>query len=156
MTELLWVLAIVLVIVGLAGVLLPALPGTVLIFAGLLLGAWADSFTRVGALPLIAIGLIGASSYLVDFVAAALGAKHLGASPRAMAGAAIGTVAGFFLGIPGIILGPFVGAVIGELTQRLRNAPGSSQRMWPFAGSSAVKPLALVVTTSCSRPAWSR
>ena len=142
MTELLWVLAIVLVIVGLAGVLLPALPGTVLIFAGLLLGAWADSFTRVGALPLIAIGLIGASSYLVDFVAAALGAKHLGASPRAMAGAAIGTVAGFFLGIPGIILGPFVGAVIGELTvhQDVARAGKAGVAAWiGFAVGTAIK-----------------
>ena len=142
MTELLWVLAIVLVIVGLAGVLLPALPGSVLIFAGLLLGAWADGFSRVGALPLIAIGLIGASSYLVDFVAAALGAKHLGASPRAMAGAAIGTVAGVFFGIPGIILGPFVGAVIGELTvhQDVTRAGKAGVAAWiGFAVGTAIK-----------------
>ena len=116
MTELLWVLAVVLVIVGLAGVVLPALPGTLLIFAGLLLGAWADGFARVGVWPLVLIGVIGGASYLVDFAAAALGAKHLGASPRAMVGAGLGTLAGFFFGLPGLIIGPFAGAVIGELT----------------------------------------
>jgi uncharacterized protein YqgC (DUF456 family) len=129
MTELLWVLAVVLVAVGLAGILLPALPGTVLIFAGLLLGAWADGFSRVGPWPLVVIGLIGGATYLVDFAAAALGARHLGASPRAMAGAGLGTVAGFFLGIPGLILGPFVGAVIGELT---------AHRDWSRAGRAGI------------------
>ena len=116
MAVLLWVLAVALVLVGLVGVVLPALPGTVLIFAGLVLAAWADHFTRVGGLTLAVIGVIGAGSYGVDFVAAALGTKRLGASPRAMAGAALGTVAGLFFGLPGIIFGPFIGAVAGELT----------------------------------------
>jgi len=116
MAVLLWVLAVALVLVGLVGVVLPALPGTMLIFAGLVLAAWADHFTRVGGVTLAIIGVIGAASYGVDFVAAALGARHLGASPRAMAGAALGTIAGLFFGLPGIIIGPFAGAVIGELT----------------------------------------
>jgi uncharacterized protein YqgC (DUF456 family) len=116
MTELLWVVAVLLVIVGLAGILLPALPGTALIFAGLLLAAWADGFTRAEVVALVVIGIIGAATYLVDIVAAALGAKHLGASPRAMAGAALGTIAGLFFGLPGLIIGPFAGAVLGELT----------------------------------------
>jgi len=116
MVFLLWLLAGVLVVIGLAGVVLPALPGTILIFGGLLLAAWADHFTRVGGLTLAVIGVIGAASYGVDFVAAALGAGRLGASPRAMIGAGLGTIAGLFFGLPGIILGPFVGAVAGELT----------------------------------------
>ncbi len=114
MSVLLWVLASVLVVVGLAGVLLPALPGTILIFAGLLLAAWADGFTRVGVGTLVIIGVLAAASYAVDFVAAALGARHVGASRRAMAGAALGTIAGLFLGLPGLILGPLVGAIVGE------------------------------------------
>lgn len=116
MTILLWVLAVALVLVGLAGVVLPALPGTVLIFAGLLLAAWADGFERVGAATLVLIGVIGAVSYAVDFVAAALGARHVGASPRAVVGAALGTVLGLFFGLPGLILGPLLGAVVGELS----------------------------------------
>lgn len=116
MTVLLWLLAAALVLVGLAGILLPALPGTVLIFAGLLLAAWADGFARVGAGTLVLIGLIGAVSYAVDFVAAALGAKHVGANPRAVAGAALGTLLGLFFGLPGLILGPLLGAILGELS----------------------------------------
>ena len=116
MTALLWLLAAALVLVGLAGILLPPLPGTVLIFAGLLLAAWADGFARVGAGTLVLIGLIGAVSYAVDFVAAALGAKHVGANPRAVAGAALGTLLGLFFGLPGLILGPLLGAILGELS----------------------------------------
>ena len=116
MTVILWTLSVAFVIVGIVGIVLPALPGTVLIFVGLLLAAWADHFQRVGPLMLTIIGIIGAASYGIDFVAAALGAQRLGASTRAMAGAALGTLFGLFFGLPGIVVGPFVGAVIGELT----------------------------------------
>ena len=116
MTILLWTLAVVLIVIGLAGIVLPALPGTWLVFAGLLVAAWADGFMRVSVATIVVLGVIAAASYAVDFVAAALGAKHLGASKRAAAGAALGTLLGLFLGLPGIILGPFIGAVIGELT----------------------------------------
>ena len=85
---------------------MPALPGHMLIFAGLLVGAWAEGFTRVGVWTLVVLGLIALASYGVDFVAVALGAKRLGASPRAMTGAALGTLAGLFFGLPGVIVGP--------------------------------------------------
>ncbi len=142
MTVLLWVLAVALVAIGLAGILLPALPGTILIFAGLLLAAWADGFTRVGTAALVVIGVIGAASYAVDFVGAALGAKHLGASPRAMTGAALGTVLGLFLGLPGLIIGPFAGAVLGELSAHhdLKRAGRAGVAAWiGFAIGTAVK-----------------
>lgn len=117
MSAILWTLAVILVLIGFAGVVLPALPGTILIFAGLLLAAWADGFTRVGPWMLVVIGVIGGSSYAVDVVAAALGAKHLGASRRAMVGAGLGTLLGLFFGVVGVVIGPLLGAVIGELTQ---------------------------------------
>jgi len=116
MDVVLWAVAVILVIAGIVGIVLPALPGTILIFAGLLVAAWADDFMRVGPLMLSIIAIIGVATYGVDFVATALGAKHLGASKRAMAGAALGTVLGLFLGLPGIIVGPFLGAIAGELT----------------------------------------
>jgi uncharacterized protein YqgC (DUF456 family) len=123
------ILGVFLIVVGFVGVVLPALPGTVLIFAGMLLIAWADHFARVGVPALVLIGAIGAASYGVDFVAAAFGTRRLGASPRAMAGAAVGTLAGLFFGLPGIILGPFAGAVIGEF---------SAHRDWRRAGRAGV------------------
>ena len=142
MSILLWVVGVALVLVGLAGIILPALPGHILILAGLVLAAWADGFTRVGAWTLVVIALIAAASYLVDFAGAALGAKKLGASSRAMVGAGLGTVAGLFFGLPGIILGPFVGAVIGELTVKpdLRQAGKAGVAAWiGFAIGTAVK-----------------
>jgi uncharacterized protein YqgC (DUF456 family) len=142
MTMLLWVLATILVVVGLIGIVLPALPGTILIFLGLLLAAWADGFSRVGVGTLVVIGVIAAASYAVDFVAAALGARHLGASPRAMAGAAFGTLLGLLFGLPGLIIGPFVGAVLGELTvhRDLARAGRAGVAAWiGFAIGMAVK-----------------
>ena len=116
MSALLWLLATLLIVVGFVGIVIPALPGTVLIFAGLLLAAWTDDFERVGVVTLVVLGMLAAVSYAVDFFAAAIGAKRLGASRRAVVGAGLGSLAGVFFGIPGLILGPFLGAVAGELT----------------------------------------
>ena len=113
---LIWTLSVILVVVGLAGVVLPALPGTVLIFAGLLLAAWADGFVRVGIGTIVALGILTVATYFVDVATMALGMKRLGTTRRAMAGAAIGTIAGLFFGLPGLIIGPFAGAILGELT----------------------------------------
>ena len=142
MSIVLWTAAAVLVAIGFAGILLPALPGTILILLGLVLGAWADGFQRVSVPTLVVIGVIGLASYGVDFAAAALGAKKLGASLRAMAGAALGTVLGLFFGIPGLIIGPFAGAVIGELTTNrdLKRAGRAGVAAWiGFAIGTAVK-----------------
>jgi len=125
MTVLLWLLGGALVAVGFAGIIFPALPGTVLIFVGLLIVASADGFARVGTWPLLLIGVIGVISYAVDFVAAALGARGVGASPRAVVGAALGTLLGLPLGLPGVYFGPLAGALIGEW---------SAHRDWRRAG----------------------
>ena len=142
MTVLLWTLAIALVGVGLAGIVFPALPGTVLIFAGLLLAAWAEGFTRVGVWTLVLIGVLGAISYTVDFVAAALGAKHVGASPRAVVGAALGTLLGLPFGLPGVLFGPLIGAVLGEFSahRNIRRAGTVGMAAWiGFLIGTAVK-----------------
>ena len=117
-TTLLQVAAVVLVLAGLVGTVLPVLPGTLLVFGGLWLAAWADRFAHVGWVGLAIIGALGALSLLADFVASLAGAKRVGASPLALAGAAVGGFAGFFLGIPGLLLGPFAGAMAGELIAR--------------------------------------
>ena len=112
------VIAALLVIAGLVGTVLPVLPGVLLVFGGLFLAAWADDFTRVGYVSLTVIGVLGLLSFAADFMASVLGAKRVGASPLALFGAGIGGFAGIFLGIPGIILGPFVGAALGEYMAR--------------------------------------
>ena len=115
---LLWLLAALLIAAGFAGLVLPAVPGIPLVFAGLVLLAWAEGFAYVGGLTLGVLGVLALLSYGVDFLAAAVGAKKFGASPRAVTGAALGAVGGLFFGLPGIVLGPFVGAVIGEFSGR--------------------------------------
>lgn len=111
----LWLLAALLVLAGLAGSVLPAIPGVPLVFGGLLVAAWIDDFERVTWLPLVVLGLLTIVSFAIDFAATALGAKRVGATRLAIVGALLGTVVGVFLGIPGLIVGPFVGAVAGEM-----------------------------------------
>ena len=118
MTPLLWVLSLILVGVGMAGVLVPGLPGTPLVFGGLLLAAWADGFQNVGVGTIVILAVVTILAFGVDFVSASLGAKRAGASREALIGAALGTLVGVFFGFVGIVLGPFVGAVIGEFLAR--------------------------------------
>lgn len=115
-TILWWVLAALIVVGGLAGTIIPALPGVPMVFAGLLLAAWAGVFIAVGWSTIGVLGVLTALAWLIDFLAAAMGAKRLGASQRAFWGAAFGAIVGMFFGIPGIVLGPFVGAVVAEFS----------------------------------------
>jgi uncharacterized protein len=115
MTLLLWLLVALLILIGIAGVLFPALPGTPLVFIGLVLAAYIDDFTRVDWWPtLTLLGLLTVLSLVADVLATALGAKRVGASGKALWGAALGSVVGIFFGIPGLVLGPFIGAAIGQ------------------------------------------
>lgn len=120
----LWILAVLLVAGGMAGLVFPALPGAPVLFAGLVTAAWAEDFEHISTGTLVVLGVMAALTYLVDFLAGAFGAKRFGASHRAIIGATLGAIVGIFFGIPGILLGPFIGAVIGELTARsgLKNA----------------------------------
>lgn len=113
---LLWLFAALFIVLGFAGLILPGLPGMPLVFAGLLLLAWAENFAHVGWITLTLLGVLAALSYVIDFAASALGAKKFGASPRAVVGAALGAFVGIFFGLIGIVLGPFVGAVVGEFS----------------------------------------
>ncbi len=113
-----WILSVVLIFAGLAGTVLPALPGTALILAGIVLGAWIDGFTRVGGVALAAVSLLAVLSWVLDYVSASWGAQRVGASPQAVTGAAIGTVLGIFMGLIGVFVLPLVGAAIGEWLAR--------------------------------------
>ena len=148
MTLLLWVAAIALVVVGLAGTVLPALPGPILVFAGLLLAAWADGFARVGWPTIALLGLLTAAAYLVDLSAAAVGVRRFGVSRRAAVGAALGTLLGLFVGLPGVIIGPFAGAVIGEVSARrsLEGAGRAGVAAWTGFLLGALVKLGLVFT----------
>lgn len=111
----LYVLAAALMLGGLAGAILPALPGIPMIFGGIWLAAAVDDYRHLGVWWLVGIALLATAGVVIDFVAGAFGAKRVGASRRALWGAALGTVAGMFFGIPGLLFGPFLGALAGEL-----------------------------------------
>ncbi len=130
----LFILSALLIITGIIGLALPVLPGSLIILAG-----WAENFTYIGPGTLTVLGVMTLLMYAVDFAASALGAKRFGASGRAILGASIGALIGNFFGIPGVLLGPFCGAVIGELTTQ-RNLRAAGQ-----AGIGATIGLALGV-----------
>jgi uncharacterized protein YqgC (DUF456 family) len=115
---LVWVVSLLLILIGLAGLILPAIPGAPLLFAGLFLAAWAEDFAYVGKGTLTILALLALLTYGVDLWATMFGAKKFGASKRAIVGAVVGAVIGIFFGFPGILFGPFIGAVIGELSAR--------------------------------------
>lgn len=131
-TFLWWVLVGLIVITGLVGTVVPALPGIPIIFAGLVLGAWVNGFEQVGWGTIGVLAALTVFSIIIDFLAGAVGAKKLGASPRAFWGATIGAVVGIFFGLFGIILGPFIGAVVAELSggQSTRQAGRSGYGVW--------------------------
>jgi uncharacterized protein len=142
MTLLLWMVAAILVIIGFAGLVLPALPGTALIFCGLLAAAWAEHFVYVGGKTITFLALLTLFAGLIDLLAGVLGAKKFGASRHALIGAAIGAVCGMLFGIPGIVAGPFLGALLGELIARrgLKDAGIAAIGTWiGLLAGSAIK-----------------
>jgi uncharacterized protein YqgC (DUF456 family) len=102
-------------LIGLAGLVVPVLPGSLLLVAGVALMGWASHFTVIGWPTVIASAMLGLAMWAADHVAGVLGARAFGASRWAMLGGAVGVVVGLFFGIPGIILGPALGAAAFEL-----------------------------------------
>lgn len=117
-------LAVVMVVLGLLGTVLPAIPGLPLIFGGMLLAAWAGDFQQIGVATITVLGALTLLSLAIDFMATAAGAKRVGASGKAVAGAVLGTVVGLFFGPVGLFAGPFAGALAGELLHRRRLGRG--------------------------------
>jgi uncharacterized protein YqgC (DUF456 family) len=114
MTIALWALAIALIVIGVAGTVLPALPGIVFVYGGIVLAAWIENFAQISVTTLVVLGVLAAIGFAIDYVAAAVSAQRAGASKLGLAGAALGTVAGIFTGFIGVLFMPLVGAAIGE------------------------------------------
>jgi uncharacterized protein YqgC (DUF456 family) len=109
-----YVLGFAVLIVGVVGVVVPLLPGAVLLVAGVALIGWADGFVHVGWGTIVAASCLAALIWSVDLVAGALGARVAKASKWAVVGASVGFLVGIFFGLPGILLGPALGAVAFE------------------------------------------
>ncbi len=117
-----YLLAALLILIGLAGTILPALPGLPLVFAGMLLAAWAGDFQQIGVLMLIVLGVLALLSLVIDFFSTTVGAQRVGASRKAVIGAFAGTVVGLF------VFPPF------GLFLTLRGRDGGRTAAWPGAG----------------------
>jgi uncharacterized protein YqgC (DUF456 family) len=114
MSYVVWIVGITAMTIGFLGTALPALPGTPLIFIGAFLVAWWNDYTIIGVGPLLLLAFLGAFGFVVDSIASTIGAKRVGASGKAMLGATLGSILGLFFALPGIIIGPFVGAALGQ------------------------------------------
>lgn len=106
-----YLVAALLVLTGIAGIILPALPGIPLVFAGLLVAAWADGFAHVGWVPLTLLGILTLLSFAVDILATVVGAQRVGASRKALWGTVLGSIAGLFFMPIGLLAGPLLGAL---------------------------------------------
>jgi uncharacterized protein YqgC (DUF456 family) len=131
---LLWILCAALIALGLAGTVLPVLPGTLLVWLGIVLGAWIDDFTRVGGLTIAFVSVLGLVAWGLDYAAGLMGAQRAGASRQALVGAAIGTVLGLFMGLVGVLFMPLVGAAVGEYLARKDEARAMKVGLFTWIG----------------------
>jgi uncharacterized protein len=148
MQELYWLIVVIMVGIGIVGTVVPVLPGTTLVFLGLLLGAWIDGFQRVGWFTLGVLLVLTLCSTAVDLFGSTLGAKRVGASRWAIVGAGAGTLIGLFFGIPGVLLGPFIGAVAAEYLVRrdVRQAGKAGLGTWIGLAVATAGKIALIFT----------
>lgn len=114
MDTLLFILALLCGLTGVAGCFLPVLPGPPIAYVGLLLAHWTDQ-AQFSVETLVGWGVATAAVTLLDYFLPVWITARMGGSKSATRGAAIGTVAGLFFMPLGLILGPFIGALIGEM-----------------------------------------
>ncbi|HQV32591.1 MAG TPA: DUF456 domain-containing protein, partial [Calditrichia bacterium] len=110
------IVSILLVLVGFLGSFLPVLPGIPLIFFGYLVWGVASQWADFSTQALLVVGLVTGGAWLADFYAGAAGASRYGASRYGIAGSIAGAIIGaIFFNLPGLIVGPFAGAVLMEI-----------------------------------------
>ena len=108
------ILAVIVIAIGMGALALPIVPGVAIIYLGVLLLAWADDFTRIGAPTLVVLLALMFVGLIADNVAGLFGARRAGASGWGVFGAGVGALLGLPFGLPGVIFGPAVGALAFE------------------------------------------
>jgi len=113
---LLWAIVAILFMIGLAGTIIPGLPGIAFIYAGILLYGFSTGFSTIHTFTVIVLGGIAVLAIASDYIGSSLGSRIGGGKRYATAGALIGSVMGVFIAGPvGIMAGAFVGALAGAL-----------------------------------------
>lgn len=111
-----WLIAIVLMAVGLIGTVLPIVPGTVIILAAAVIHQMMLGTEKsLGWWNIAVLVLLTLLSYALEFASGYFGAKKFGASKWGAFGAMVGAIVGLFFGIPGLIVAPIIGAIAGEI-----------------------------------------
>ena len=118
MTALLILLALLLLALGAAGTVYPALPSLPLMFGGAWLLAYAQDYQVIGEVSLWLVFAVAAVGLATDYVAGLLGAKYTGAGKSALWGAFVGSIVGAFMMPAGLLLGPLLGAALGEFADK--------------------------------------
>lgn len=115
-SQVLMIIAVVVImLIGLAGTFLPVLPGIPVIFLAMGAYGWYEGFQVITPRYLVFMGALTVLSVVVDYLSSTLGAKWTGSGRAGVWGAFIGMIAGVFFFPPlGILIGPWLGAVIGE------------------------------------------
>lgn len=108
-------IALLIMAIGIAGSMLPAIPSTPLVLLGAVLHRIYFADASVSTFVLLLLSAMTFASLGIDYLATMIGARKLGATWRGVLGAVVGAVVGLFFSLPGIILGPFVGAVLFEM-----------------------------------------
>lgn len=108
------VIAMLFMLTGIVGCLVPVLPGPPLSYLGLVIVHFTR-FADVSPKLFIILGIIAVAVTVLDFIVPIWGTRHFGGSKYGARGATVGLIIGLFLGPAGIIIGPFLGAFVGEL-----------------------------------------
>lgn len=129
--SILWIIVIALFLIGLAGTILPTLPGNILIFVGALVYGIFTQFEEVTPWVLTALGVISIGAQVLDYLAEAYGARRFGATKYGIWGAIIGGIVGLMvLNILGLLLGILLGAIIPEIILGGRDLKGAVKIGW--------------------------
>ena len=149
MTYGLYALAAVFIVCGVAGTIVPALPGIPMIFIGGWIIAHLDGYVNMGTGTLIFLGVLTALSIAIDWVSQTLGAQKAGATKLGLTGALVGTIVGIPFGLVGIFLFPVIGAFVGEMIghRDMRKAGKVSWATWigMIAGIAAKLAIAFIM-----------
>ena len=130
-----WLVTAVLMLVGLAGTVVPLIPGPVLILCGAVLSHF--TLHNIGLPTLLVLTALTILAMLLDLVSGAVGAKYFGATRWGAIGGILGAVIGLFFGVIGIFVGPLVGALIGELLGGRGILPAGRSTWGTFLGTTA-------------------
>lgn len=134
-TILLWVITISLFAVGLLGTVIPALPGTGFIFAGVLIYGLITSFSTISVPTVVVFGVVAGLTWLANYMGAAYGARTGGGKKLALAGTVVGAIIGVLAAGPiGLLVGAFIGALLGSLAEGQSTHEAAKVAVWSMVG----------------------